>query len=41
MHREGDLAFLEASLLDSDGAIVATATATARIIALDRPASAA
>ena len=30
----GDLAFLEATLLDADGAVTATATATARVIAL-------
>ena len=41
VRRDGDLAFLEASLLDSHGTIVATATATARIIALDRARSAA
>jgi uncharacterized protein (TIGR00369 family) len=34
VHRDGDLAFLEASLEDADGAVVATATATARVIAL-------
>jgi uncharacterized protein (TIGR00369 family) len=34
VHRDGDLAFLEASLLDANGAVVATATATARVIAL-------
>jgi uncharacterized protein (TIGR00369 family) len=39
VHRDGDLAFLEAALSDSDGAIVATATATARVIAIDRPDS--
>jgi uncharacterized protein (TIGR00369 family) len=41
VHRDGDLAFLEASLLDSHGAIIATATATARVIALDRARAAA
>ena len=35
VHREGDLAFLEAALIDSDDATVATATATARVIPLD------
>jgi uncharacterized protein (TIGR00369 family) len=35
VHRDGDIAFLEASLADSDGAVVATATATARVIAID------
>jgi len=32
VHRDGDLVFLEASLLDGDGTLVATATATARVI---------
>lgn len=41
VHRDGDIAFLEASLLDSSGALIATATATARVIALDRAGSAA
>jgi hypothetical protein len=41
VHRDGDLAFLEASLLDSQGAIIAIATATARVIALDQARSAA
>jgi uncharacterized protein (TIGR00369 family) len=41
VHREADLAYLEASLLDGQGAIIATATATARIIPLDRARSAA
>ena len=41
VHRDGDVAFLEASLLDSHGTIIATATATARVIALDRARSAA
>ena len=41
VYRDGDVAFLEASLLDSHGTIVATATATARVIALDRARSAA
>jgi uncharacterized protein (TIGR00369 family) len=41
VHRDGDLAFLEASLRDSDGAVIATATATARVIALDQARSAA
>jgi uncharacterized protein (TIGR00369 family) len=35
VHREGDIAFLEASLTNSDEAVVATATATARVIAID------
>jgi acyl-coenzyme A thioesterase PaaI-like protein len=34
VHRDGDLAFLEASLLDGDAAVVASATATARVIPL-------
>jgi uncharacterized protein (TIGR00369 family) len=36
VHRDGDLAYLEASLLNSDGQTVATGAATARVIALDR-----
>lgn len=35
VHRDGDIAFLEGSLTDPDGATVATASATARIIARD------
>src|SRR5215510_3565632 len=34
VHRVGDLAFLEAALTDADGVVAATATATARVIAL-------
>ena len=41
VHREGDMAFLEASLSDSQGTLIATATATARVIPLDRARSAA
>lgn len=41
LHRDGDIAFLEASLLDSQGTLIATATATARVIALDQARSAA
>ena len=41
VHRDGDLVFLEASLLDSDAAVVATATATARVIPLSRAPAAA
>jgi uncharacterized protein (TIGR00369 family) len=41
VHRDGDIAALEASLLDSHGALIATATATARVIALDQARSAA
>jgi uncharacterized protein (TIGR00369 family) len=41
VHRDGDLAFLEVSLADAAGVVVATATATARVIALrDAPAAA-
>jgi len=36
VHRDSDMAFLEASLLDSHGTLIATATAAARVIALDR-----
>lgn len=32
VHREGDIAQLEASLTDPDGTVLATATATARVI---------
>jgi uncharacterized protein (TIGR00369 family) len=35
VHREGDIAFLEGSLTNSDDAVVATAAATARVIAID------
>jgi len=41
VHRNGDLAFLEASLFDRQGVLIATATATARVIALDQARSAA
>jgi uncharacterized protein (TIGR00369 family) len=43
VHRDGDLAFLDASLVDSQGALIATATATAtaRVIPLNRARSAA
>jgi uncharacterized protein (TIGR00369 family) len=34
VHRDGDLAHLEGTLLDGDGHTVATATATARVIPL-------
>jgi uncharacterized protein (TIGR00369 family) len=34
VHRDGDLAFLEASLVGADAAVIATAAATARVIAL-------
>jgi uncharacterized protein (TIGR00369 family) len=39
VHREGDIAFLEGSLTNSDEAVVATATATARVIAIDSSVS--
>jgi uncharacterized protein (TIGR00369 family) len=39
VHRDGDLVFLEASLLDADAAVIATATA--RVIALSRAPAAA
>lgn len=41
VHRDGDLAFLEASLVDSQGVLIATATATAQVIPLNRARSAA
>jgi uncharacterized protein (TIGR00369 family) len=41
LHREGELAFLEASLTDSDGHLLARASATARVIALEDARSAA
>jgi len=41
VHRDRDMAFLEASLIDSQGALIATATATARVIPLSRARSAA
>jgi acyl-coenzyme A thioesterase PaaI-like protein len=34
VRRDGDIAFLEGELHDSDGLLIATATATARVIAL-------
>ncbi|MCX4825837.1 PaaI family thioesterase [Streptomyces sp. NBC_01142] len=36
VHRAGDIAFLEATLTNSDGAAIATARATARVIPLDQ-----
>jgi uncharacterized protein (TIGR00369 family) len=40
VHRAGDLVFLKASLLDSHQQVIASATATARVIALsDAPAA--
>ena len=41
VHRDEDLVFLEASLLDAAGAVIATATATARVISLNRAPAAA
>lgn len=41
VYRDRDLAFLEASLADSGGAVIATATAAARVIALEQARSAA
>src|SRR5215470_12246180 len=41
VHREGDLAFLEAALTDADGVVAATATATATVIALSSARAAA
>jgi uncharacterized protein (TIGR00369 family) len=41
VRRDGDIAFLEASLHDFEGTLIATATATARVIALDQARSAA
>ncbi|MGW7370205.1 PaaI family thioesterase [Streptomyces sp. NPDC054841] len=40
VHRDGDLAHLEAGLTTTDGALVATATATARVISLAEARSA-
>jgi uncharacterized protein (TIGR00369 family) len=34
VHRDGELVFLEACLVDADAAVIATAAATARVIAL-------
>jgi acyl-coenzyme A thioesterase PaaI-like protein len=36
VHRDGDMAFLEASLYDSRGTLIATAAATARVIPFTR-----
>lgn len=41
VHRDEDLVFLEASLLDAGGAVIATATATARVISLNQAPAAA
>lgn len=40
VHRNGDMAFLEASLADGHGTLIATATATARVIDLHQARSA-
>ncbi|WP_374198940.1 PaaI family thioesterase [Streptomyces sp. GESEQ-35] len=40
VHRVGDIAYLEASLTDTDGALIATASATARVIPFDSAESA-
>ena len=40
VRRDGDIALLEASLVDSDQAVIATATATARVIPLAEARSA-
>jgi uncharacterized protein (TIGR00369 family) len=39
VHRTGDIAFMEGTLVDSAGLVVATATSTARVIAF-QPAAA-
>lgn len=39
VHRVGDIAFLDGSLTDTDGATIATATATALIITIAPPVS--
>jgi uncharacterized protein (TIGR00369 family) len=41
VHREGDLVFREASLIDADDQVIATATATARVIGLAQARAAA
>lgn len=41
VHRDEDLVFLEASLLDAGGVVIATATATAMVIPLDQAPAAA
>jgi uncharacterized protein (TIGR00369 family) len=40
VHRNGDLAYLEAALTDTDGTAISTATATARVIDIGEAASA-
>jgi uncharacterized protein (TIGR00369 family) len=39
-HRDGDIAYLEASLADANGTTIATATATARVIPIQQAPSA-
>ncbi|HEY8514568.1 MAG TPA: hypothetical protein VIS07_03535 [Candidatus Binatia bacterium] len=39
VHRDGDLVFLEATLSDANDAIVATASATLLVVAVDRVAA--
>jgi uncharacterized protein (TIGR00369 family) len=39
VHRDGDMAFLEAALIDVHRTTVATATATARVIGLEQARS--
>jgi uncharacterized protein (TIGR00369 family) len=41
VHRDGDLANMEAALADADDKLIATATATARVIALSSAPTAA
>src|SRR5215510_13152065 len=41
VHRDGDMVFLEAELLDFQGTLIARATATARVISLEHARSAA
>lgn len=41
VHRDGDLVVLGASLFGTDGAVIAAATATARVVALNRARTAA
>ena len=41
VHRDGELVFLEASLTDAGGAVIATAAATARVIELSHAPAAA
>ena len=41
VHRDGSTAFLEASLVDADGALIATASATAQVIPADTAPAAA